>query len=278
MREMLHVTAAIVGEGLGEEVALITDGRFSGATHGLMAGHVTPEAAHGGPIALVQDGDVIEFDIEARELRVRAVRRRDRRAPARLDAAAAALHGRRVRQVRGAGLVRQRGRGHASARGERPGAGRHARARPRARAAGVARPHLEAADVILHAGDADCARAARPAGRTRAGAGGGRQHGRRRTCASGASASGSSWSWRACRWRWCTTPAPGRGASSGCDAGSPAPTWSCSAIRTSRSATGMTACCCSIRAAPPGSGGRPYPTVAKIAITGDHLHAELIPV
>jgi len=70
MREMLHVTAAIVGEGLGEEVALITDGRFSGATHGLMAGHVTPEAAHGGPIAVVQDGDVIEFDIEARELRV----------------------------------------------------------------------------------------------------------------------------------------------------------------------------------------------------------------
>jgi dihydroxy-acid dehydratase len=70
MREMLHVTAAIVGEGLGDEVALITDGRFSGATHGLMAGHVTPEAAHGGPIAIVRDGDVIEFDIAARELRV----------------------------------------------------------------------------------------------------------------------------------------------------------------------------------------------------------------
>jgi dihydroxy-acid dehydratase len=70
MREMLHVTAAIVGEGLGEQVALITDGRFSGATHGLMAGHVTPEAAHGGPLAVVQEGDVIEFDIAARELRV----------------------------------------------------------------------------------------------------------------------------------------------------------------------------------------------------------------
>jgi dihydroxy-acid dehydratase len=70
MREMLHVTAAIVGEGLGEEVALLTDGRFSGATHGLMAGHVTPEAAHGGPIAAVQDGDTIEFDVEGRELRV----------------------------------------------------------------------------------------------------------------------------------------------------------------------------------------------------------------
>jgi dihydroxy-acid dehydratase len=70
MREMLHVTAAIVGEGLGEDVALITDGRFSGATHGLMAGHVTPEAARGGPIAIIQDGDMIEFDIADRELRV----------------------------------------------------------------------------------------------------------------------------------------------------------------------------------------------------------------
>jgi dihydroxy-acid dehydratase len=70
MREMLHVTAAIVGEGLGDQVALLTDGRFSGATHGLMAGHVTPEAAHGGPIAALRDGDTIEFDVDARELRV----------------------------------------------------------------------------------------------------------------------------------------------------------------------------------------------------------------
>ena len=69
MREMLHVTAALVGEGLGEEVALITDGRFSGATHGLMVGHVAPEAARGGPIAVLRDGDSIEFDVEARELR-----------------------------------------------------------------------------------------------------------------------------------------------------------------------------------------------------------------
>jgi dihydroxy-acid dehydratase len=67
---MLHVTAALVGEGLGDEVALITDGRFSGATHGLMVGHVAPEAARGGPIAAVKDGDVIELDVEARELRV----------------------------------------------------------------------------------------------------------------------------------------------------------------------------------------------------------------
>jgi dihydroxy-acid dehydratase len=70
MREMLHVTAALVGEGLGDEVALITDGRFSGATHGLMAGHIAPEAAHGGPIAAVRDGDLIELDVDARELRL----------------------------------------------------------------------------------------------------------------------------------------------------------------------------------------------------------------
>jgi dihydroxy-acid dehydratase len=70
MREMLHVTAALVGEGLGDEVALITDGRFSGATHGLMVGHVAPEAARGGPIAALRDGDEIELDVEGRELRV----------------------------------------------------------------------------------------------------------------------------------------------------------------------------------------------------------------
>jgi dihydroxy-acid dehydratase len=70
MREMLAVTAALVGEGLGEEVALLTDGRFSGATRGLMAGHVAPEAPRGGPIAAVRDGDIIEFDVAARELRV----------------------------------------------------------------------------------------------------------------------------------------------------------------------------------------------------------------
>jgi dihydroxy-acid dehydratase len=68
MREMLHVTAAIVGEGLGEQVALLTDGRFSGATRGLMAGHVAPEAARGGPIAAIRDGDEISFDVEGRRL------------------------------------------------------------------------------------------------------------------------------------------------------------------------------------------------------------------
>jgi dihydroxy-acid dehydratase len=70
MREMLHVTAALVGEGLGDSVALLTDGRFSGATHGFMAGHVAPEARHGGPIAAVRDGDTIVFDVAARELNV----------------------------------------------------------------------------------------------------------------------------------------------------------------------------------------------------------------
>jgi dihydroxy-acid dehydratase len=70
MREMLQVTAALVGEGLGDSVALLTDGRFSGATHGLMAGHVAPEAPRGGPIAAVRDGDTITFDVEARRLDV----------------------------------------------------------------------------------------------------------------------------------------------------------------------------------------------------------------
>ena len=70
MREMLAVTAALVGEGLGDSVALLTDGRFSGATHGLMAGHVAPEAVNGGPIAAVADGDIITFDIPKRQLNV----------------------------------------------------------------------------------------------------------------------------------------------------------------------------------------------------------------
>jgi dihydroxy-acid dehydratase len=70
MREMLQVTAAIVGEGLGESVAMVTDGRFSGATRGLMIGHVAPEAARGGPIAAVREGDEITVDIDARRLDV----------------------------------------------------------------------------------------------------------------------------------------------------------------------------------------------------------------
>jgi dihydroxy-acid dehydratase len=70
MREMLSVTAALVGEGLGETVALITDGRFSGATHGFMAAHIAPEAARGGPIAAIADGDEIEIDVDSRRIDV----------------------------------------------------------------------------------------------------------------------------------------------------------------------------------------------------------------
>ena len=80
MREMLAVTAALVGEGLGEDVALITDGRFSGATRGLMAGTSRPRSARGGPIAVVRDGDAITLDVTARPARRRALRRGDRRA------------------------------------------------------------------------------------------------------------------------------------------------------------------------------------------------------
>ena len=70
MREMLSVTASVVGAGLGESVALVTDGRFSGATRGLMVGHVSPEAARGGPLAAVRDGDVITIDLDAGTLDV----------------------------------------------------------------------------------------------------------------------------------------------------------------------------------------------------------------
>lgn len=68
MREMLGLTAALVGQGLGEDVALLTDGRFSGATRGLMAGHVAPEAARGGAIAIVAEGDQIVFDLATKSL------------------------------------------------------------------------------------------------------------------------------------------------------------------------------------------------------------------
>ena len=70
MREMLHVTGAIVGEGLSESVALVTDGRFSGATHGFMIGHVAPEASRGGPLAALREGDIVVVDVENHELNV----------------------------------------------------------------------------------------------------------------------------------------------------------------------------------------------------------------
>jgi dihydroxy-acid dehydratase len=72
MREMLAVTAALVGQGLGNDVALITDGRFSGATHGFMVGHISPEAAHGGPVARLRDGDTVVIDVATHRLDVRA--------------------------------------------------------------------------------------------------------------------------------------------------------------------------------------------------------------
>ncbi len=121
MREMLHVTGAIVGEGLGDEVALVTDGRFSGATHGFMVGHVSPEAARGGPLAALRDGDTVVIDVEARELRVELSDDELAGAARRLGAAAAALLGaassrstprsspRRPRE-------RSRGRPHSAAR------------------------------------------------------------------------------------------------------------------------------------------------------------------
>jgi dihydroxy-acid dehydratase len=70
MREMLSITASVVGAGLGDSVALVTDGRFSGATRGLMIGHVSPEAARGGPLAMVRDGDTITIDVDAKSLSI----------------------------------------------------------------------------------------------------------------------------------------------------------------------------------------------------------------
>ena len=95
MREMFQVTAAIVGEGLSEEVALVTDGRFSGATRGFMVGHVSPEAYRGGPLAAVEDGDTIVIDVDAQELSVEL-------APDELAARLAAWTPRRPRYESGA--------------------------------------------------------------------------------------------------------------------------------------------------------------------------------
>ena len=72
MREMLAVTGALQGQGLGKDVALITDGRFSGATHGFMVAHVAPEAANGGPIAFVENGDEVTIDVPSRKIEVKA--------------------------------------------------------------------------------------------------------------------------------------------------------------------------------------------------------------
>ena len=112
MREMLAVTGALQGQGLGEQVALLTDGRFSGATHGLMAGHVAPEAAVGGPIAAVRDGDTIVFDIPNRQLRVELSDDGNLEADGRLEGAGAAIPDRRDGEIREAGVVGVAGSGH----------------------------------------------------------------------------------------------------------------------------------------------------------------------
>ena len=97
MPEMLQVTGAIIGEGLGDTVALITDGRFSGATHGFMVGHVAPEAFRGGPIAALQEGDTVTIDVDGR--RAHASSSRTTRSPS------ACATGRRRRRATRAGVL-----------------------------------------------------------------------------------------------------------------------------------------------------------------------------
>ena len=91
MREMLSVTASVIGAGIGESVVLVTDGRFSGATRGLMVGHVAPEAARGGPLAVVRDGDVISIDVDEGTLMVEVEDAGAGEAPRRMAAPSAAL-------------------------------------------------------------------------------------------------------------------------------------------------------------------------------------------
>ena len=111
MREMLAVTAALVGRGLGEEVALLTDGRFCGATHGLMVGHVAPEAVKGGPIGAGSRRRQITLDVDARRLDVDLSTRRSNSASA-YQPPEKPVPRRGARQVREARLERRRGRGH----------------------------------------------------------------------------------------------------------------------------------------------------------------------
>ena len=100
MREMLSPTSAIMGSGLGKDVALITDGRFSGGTHGFVVGHISPEAHVGGPLALVKNGDPITIDALAHQLNLDVPAARTGQAPQGAQAAPARLHPRRPRQVR----------------------------------------------------------------------------------------------------------------------------------------------------------------------------------
>jgi dihydroxy-acid dehydratase len=108
MREMLSPTGAIMGLGLGDKVALITDGRFSGGTHGFVVGHVTPEAAAGGPLAAVRNGDVIRIDAESRTLQVNVatteLRRRTRALKTRRPYATSGVLAKYARAVSSASL------------------------------------------------------------------------------------------------------------------------------------------------------------------------------
>ncbi len=112
MQEMLAPTSALIGQGLGESVGLVTDGRFSGGTWGMVVGHVAPEAYVGGTIALVEEGDSITID--ARSLRIAAQRQRRRAGapPHAVEAARAAVHPRRAGQVHQTGLDREHRRDH----------------------------------------------------------------------------------------------------------------------------------------------------------------------
>ena len=112
---MLHVTGAIVGEGLSDSVALVTDGRFSGATHGFMVGHVAPEASRGGPIAALREGDIVVVDVERHELNVELSDAEIAERLAGLGRARAALPPRRARELRDARRVGLARRGDAVA-------------------------------------------------------------------------------------------------------------------------------------------------------------------
>ena len=112
MREMLGVTSAIYGQGMGDDVALITDGRFSGATRGFCIGHVGPEAAVGGPIGLLRDGDIIDIDAEAGRLDVELGDDRSCRPSRRLGAEAVELQFRDLVEVRPDRGLGREGRRH----------------------------------------------------------------------------------------------------------------------------------------------------------------------